>query len=533
MFSLAILIGVYSYLIFALGILHILNIKTVLLVSLLFIGFCGLYLYKNVKFKKIKLNFKDWDIISFILIFIFFIQVLVNLIGVLGPELGFDALWYHLTLPKLYILNNLIFHIPGNLLYYSNMPKLTEMLYLVGLLFGNEIVPKLIHFSFGLLCCFSIFKILRKYVSVGYALLGMVVFYSSLVVAWQSITAYIDLSRTFFELMALWGFLNFAEKKEKKWLIESAIMLGLAISTKIIAVGNLLIFLFLIGYFLYSSRFEFKKTLNLVLLFSSVSLFVPLPWFVLSFINTGNPFYPVLSKLYPIGFSFKILNPTNIINDLFTIFTKADDPISPIYLIFVPLLFIYYKKLNKYGALMFLYSILAVFIWYITPRTGGGRFILPYLPAFSILTILTLSVIKNKFLQRYLVILIIAVSISSLGYRGIANSKYLSVILGKETRSSFLTKNLNFSFGDFYDTDGYLKKNIKKNDKVLLYGFHNLYYVNFPFLDSSWVKPGDKFNYIAVQNLNIPKRFYDWDLIYYNPQTKVSLYSKGGIFWFY
>ena len=29
-------------------------------------------------------------------------QILVNLIGALGPELGFDALWYHLTEAKLF-----------------------------------------------------------------------------------------------------------------------------------------------------------------------------------------------------------------------------------------------------------------------------------------------------------------------------------------------------------------------------------------------------------------------------------------------
>ena len=102
-----------------------------------------------------------------------------------------------------------------------------------------------------------------------------------------------------------------------------------------------------------------------------------------------------------------------------------------------------------------------------------------------------------------------------------------------QSRSEFLSKNLNFSFGDFYDTDDYFRKNIKQNDKVLLYGFHNLYYVDFPFVDSSWVKKGDSFNYIAVQNSDLPKRFVDWDLIYNNSLTKVKLYKKGNVRWAY
>jgi hypothetical protein len=96
-----------------------------------------------------------------------------------------------------------------------------------------------------------------------------------------------------------------------------------------------------------------------------------------------------------------------------------------------------------------------------------------------------------------------------------------------------LTNNLNYSFGDFYDTDGYFAKTIKSSDKVLLFGFHNLYYVNFPFIDSSFIKKGDKFNYIAVQGSGIAPRFSDWKEIYYNKMTHVMLYTKEGKEWVY
>ena len=89
------------------------------------------------------------------------------------------------------------------------------------------------------------------------------------------------------------------------------------------------------------------------------------------------------------------------------------------------------------------------------------------------------------------------------------------------------SKHLNFSFGDFYDSNNYFKNNIKPNDKVLLYGFHNLYYVDFPFIDSSFAKNSDKFNYIAVQNSKLPKEFSNWKQIYYNEVTKVGVYIKN------
>ena len=107
------------------------------------------------------------------------------------------------------------------------------------------------------------------------------------------------------------------------------------------------------------------------------------------------------------------------------------------------------------------------------------------------------------------------------------------MIIGKQTKADFLSSNLNFSYGDFYDTDGYFKKNIKTTDRVLLYGFHNLYYVDFPFVDSSWVKKGDIFNFIATQNTILPKRFYYWNLVYSNPKTHVNLYTLGEQKWVY
>jgi hypothetical protein len=132
------------------------------------------------------------------------------------------------------------------------------------------------------------------------------------------------------------------------------------------------------------------------------------------------------------------------------------------------------------------------------------------------------------FVKNFLLVTIIIVSIISITYRLAANAKYIPVIFGLQSKDAYLINNLNFSFGDFYDTDKYFKKNIKSTDRVLLFGSHNLYYVDFSFIDSSWVKNGDKFNYIAVQNSKLPKQFKHWKRIYKNEKTHVELYSLGG-----
>jgi hypothetical protein len=223
----------------------------------------------------------------------------------------------------------------------------------------------------------------------------------------------------------------------------------------------------------------------------------------------------------------------SIASDAYNFFLRLNDPISPVYLIVLPLFILGFKKFNFKIKTLSIYSILALIIWYLTEQVRGGRFILPYLPVFSILAAYVISRIGTKRLKIFLVGVVILVSLISVGYRSIANAKFVPVILGRETKAEFLTKYLNFSFGDFYDTDNYFASHLTKNDTVLLYGFNKLYYVNFNYIDSTWVKKGDKFNYIAVQSGIIPARFSDWQQIYYNKLTKVRLYIKEGKQWVY
>lgn len=533
MFKLAFLIGIYSYLIFFLGIIgflykNIIGTLTIFFLVSLFLIYRNSFKFYNIK--AISLIITNQKII-FGALFLLLIQIIINVIGALGPETAFDALWYHLTLPKLYLLNHKIFYIPGGLLYYSGMPKLTEMIYASALALGNEITAKIVHFTFGVLSLVALYKLSRTFFTKNISILVLIIFYSNLVVAWESTTAYVDLARTFYEIMALWGFVNWLNKKEKKWLLASALLLGFAISTKLLAFGSLFIFSILIAFVLIN-----KKKIYLItniLVYWCISIIVVLPWFIFSFLNTGNFVYPFFSPLYKTSVDTSLINPLKFIEELWTIFTHADDPISPIYIMVLPFLVYAYKRINKKFHPLLVYSLVALIVWYFTPRTGGGRFILPYLSVFSIVAGGVIGEMREMGLRRIFIILVIFISLISIIYRGLANMKYLPVMLGRQTKSEFLSQNLDFSFADFYDTDEYFKKNIKQKDTVLLYGFHNLYYVNFPFIDSSWVNKGDKFNYIAVQDTFLPGRFKSAKMIYFNNKTNVKVFSKGGEEWVY
>lgn len=544
MFAIALIIGIYAYGVFALGLTGLLFKQYILMLTTLVILFSIKYFWKNIQFinffkiiSRFYNSLKGQNALTIkILIIIFILLLVVNLLGALGPELSFDALWYHLTLPKIYLEKHTIFHIPGGLLYYSDMPKLTEMLYIPSLMFGNEITAKLVHFLFGLLTSFAIYKFCRKYYSVKISLVGMIVFYSNIVVGWESTTAYIDLARTFFEFMALWGFVNFLESKKRIWLIESSLIMGLAISTKLLSITSLIIYILIIIFFSKGYFGNYLNKIKSILFYISLSILVSLPWFIFSYLNTKNPFYPFLSQMYPVKlsiFSFHYINPINFIKEVWMLFVRSEDPVSPIYLIVLPVLICVWNKYNKYTKIIAFYCILSLFLWYLVPRTGGGRFIMSYLPAFSVLVASTIREVNKSKIKSLLIFIIVFLSLTTISYRFLANIKFIPYIIGIETKKEFLNKNLNFSYGGFYDTDDYLKHKIKNNDMVLIYGIHNLFYADFPYIHESWVQKGDEFNYLLLQNADIPERFKYWKLIYENNLSNVKLYSFGGQKWVY
>jgi len=527
MFAIAFLIGLYANFIFLIGLAGFLKPETL-------VGFTLTYFFLVIIFwskfdEKINLREISSELINHFIknrlwVILICLAVLIMVIGSLAPETAFDATWYHLTLAKLYLGFGDIRYIPGGLFYYSVMPKLVELLYIPALSINGFILAHFIHMSFALLTGLVIYNLTKKFSTPYIALIVILIYFSNIVVLWEATTAYIDLARSFFEVMALWGIINYIEKREKKWLIESAFLFGLAIETKLLALTSLPIFLIVIFFFSFN---KWKGKLTDGLIFIILSLIPSFAWFVLALVSTGSPIYPFFSN-YDLNLGRDLLAFSGIISDMITIFIASNDPVSPLYLIFAPLLLVIWRKLKREEMMMVLLSGISLVIWTLSPKTGGGRFLLPYLPLFSVTVGIILFKIKSKkMLFKVSLITILVFFGIAVMYRGIAQLKSLPVILGLESKRSYLGKNLNFNYGDFYDIDGKFEELIGPNKKVLLYGFHNLYYMNVPFIDSSYVQKGDRFDYVATQHALLPKRFSYWQPIYYNKITDVTVYTLG------
>ena len=229
--------------------------------------------------------------------------VLIISIGILSlvPPVSKDALVHHLVVPKLYLKHGGMYEIPS--IIFSYHPMNLHLLYMIPLYFGNDIVPKFIHFGFALLTAGLIYHFLKRRLNSIYALFGVIFFLSVPIILKLSTIAYIDLGVIFFSTAAVFLLMKWIETDFKlKHLILSAVACGLAMGTKY----NGLVTCFLLTLFvpfLYSrySRTEkpgFFRPLGNGALFFLIALTVFSPWMIRNYHWKNNPIYPFYHKWF-------------------------------------------------------------------------------------------------------------------------------------------------------------------------------------------------------------------------------------------
>jgi uncharacterized membrane protein len=226
------------------------------------------------------------------------IVILIACIIILSlvPPISRDALVQHLAVPKLYLKHGGMYEIP--FMSFSYYPMNLDLLYLIPLYFGNDIVPKFIHFTFAILTAWLIFLYLKKRTHRIYALFGILLFLSIPIIVKLSITAYIDLGIMFFSFASLLSLLRWMENGFRpRFLIISGVLCGLGLGTKY----NGLVTLFLLTLFvpfLYSrfhpgDKHSFFKAAEHAVLFFFVSIVVFSPWMIRDYHWRKNPIYPL------------------------------------------------------------------------------------------------------------------------------------------------------------------------------------------------------------------------------------------------
>jgi len=238
---------------------------------------------------------------SIFLLFLLACQIIATIILSSVPPVDRDALTHHLFVPKLWLQHGGIYEIPE--IPFSYYPMNLDLLYTIPLYFGNDIVPKYIHYLFALLTAWLIQRYLNKRLGNVYGLLGAIFFLSIPIIVKLSITVYVDLGLVFFTTASLLLLLHWAEKGfQLRYLLPAGLCCGLAAGTKYNGLISIFVLTLFVPIIYQRSAGKDQQSNGKALLFGlvfAVATFVAFsPWLIRNYVWTGNPIYPLHNSLF-------------------------------------------------------------------------------------------------------------------------------------------------------------------------------------------------------------------------------------------
>src|SRR3990170_4265110 len=217
--------------------------------------------------------------------------VLAAVIGILAfihslsPPWDYDGLMYHLVGPQLFLREGRILPYPDN--WYVNAPFTLEMVFSLGMAYGDDVFPKLIHFSSAVLLVLATYAAGRRWLGErGGWLSAAILLGVPTLPIWASF-AYIDLGWALYEFLALVAGLVWWQSRSRRWLGMSAVFIGLAMGTKYLGLTGLAV----LGVFVALAAAREGRTgwLRTVGGFGLIAALVGGPWYLKNLIWFGNP----------------------------------------------------------------------------------------------------------------------------------------------------------------------------------------------------------------------------------------------------
>lgn len=211
----------------------------------------------------------------------------------LTPHIGWDDNVYHLTLPKRYLAHGGFRPIPFSV--FSHWPHAVELLYGLALMLSDQVLGKLVHGLFLALTLSAVYQLTRREASYTFAALATVLVLGNEVLLFEAPLAYVDIAFAFFFATAVACADEYLRTRRTGALWLSGLCCGAVAATKLSG----FVALFCVGAcVLVGVRFERARLREIALALLVPSLLLALPWYVKSYVYTGNPLYPFLYRQF-------------------------------------------------------------------------------------------------------------------------------------------------------------------------------------------------------------------------------------------
>jgi hypothetical protein len=295
----------------------------------------------------------------------------IHFTGVLVPETGFDAVWYHL--PVLDFFKEI-----GGISYKANLyqtanPLLSDLVFYPGFQILGEFGAKVTAYLLGVSLLVVVYRLARFVLSERWSWLVLISVLLIQPVTWQFSSFYVDIAKAFWEVSLLWILSEFKDSKRALYVV--GILAGATVATKafsILLIPTILLMIMLV--------LQKEKTQK-IFLFGLGLVTISTLFYVYIWISTGSAFASVnihLNKLGEIGgqsnlYSYLFQRISSLPISLWNLLISADY-VSITIPFLLPFLLIMTPTLIQRKPVLFLqFSLFAAtqwMVWWFVPPTS-------------------------------------------------------------------------------------------------------------------------------------------------------------------
>jgi 4-amino-4-deoxy-L-arabinose transferase-like glycosyltransferase len=224
------------------------------------------------------------------------VSVSFALVAALAPEKEYDALWYHLNLPRLWLTAGHPVDVVEE--YVSLYPMTWELLFGAGLVFGGATAAKLLHFVCLPLLAAVVAQGARRFVDSRVAMVAAAFVVLTPTMVWEAGTAYVDIALALHSAAACYALARYAESGDRRWQVLAVLQFGAAAATKhlgvIVTLSALAVYA---GVSVRAGR-GWVASVRRALSTGAAAAVVPAVWYIRSWLASGNPVFPDLFSVF-------------------------------------------------------------------------------------------------------------------------------------------------------------------------------------------------------------------------------------------
>jgi len=286
-------LGTIAFLIFLLGLAGLLYRSVVLLV----LAVCVAISYSSLPrlLKKIRFTLSQLRARIIVVGAAVFLATVPLLALPLYPPTTFDSTMYFLASAKIYAHSHQLVFTP-----YLRLPLLTqlnEMLFVLALLFSDDITAQVIQMMMLFIVVVAVFAFSRRFFSKETAWWSTAILLASPLVLFAGVFAYVDVSLLLFGTLAAYAFWNWLGSRERVWLLLCGAFCGFAAGAKYPGLFFPLFFALIALYIAIRER-RYATPLPIV----APTLALAGPWYARNFYYTRNPVFPFFPSVF--GYTF-------------------------------------------------------------------------------------------------------------------------------------------------------------------------------------------------------------------------------------